>query len=106
MELPKGLRPTYQETIEAEYIELPLDHWDDEEGNKSGTFLNRFWVREDAYKPGGPVLLFDHGEGSVGDSWKHVLLEEKGVFRQMVDKYNGVGIVWEHRYCELQPKPG
>jgi hypothetical protein len=111
LKLGNGLRTSIQrlgpprplsdnETIEAEFIELPLDHFEGEEG-QSGTFLNQFWVRDAGYTPGAPVFLYDAGEGAVGDGWRNILLEEDGFFRQIVDKYNGIGIVWEHRYCEL-----
>ena len=37
---------------DAQYIELPLDHF----GDGKGTFKNRYWVYDAAYKPGGPVI--------------------------------------------------
>lgn len=94
--------PPPNETIEAEYVELPLDNFA-KHGNYAyeGTFNNRFWVRESAYKPGGPVFIYDVGEADAGDYWKSRLTNDTNFFYQMVSKYNGIGIVWEHRYCGL-----
>lgn len=36
----------------AYLVELPLDHF----GDGQGTFKNRFWVYDLAYKPGGPII--------------------------------------------------
>jgi hypothetical protein len=88
----------HTQTFPTEYIELAVNQFEDE-GNQSGTFLNRFWVRDDAYKPGAPIFLFDVGEQSAY-GMDSILLDEKHIFKPMVDKYNGIGIVWEHRFCK------
>src|SRR6195952_2704603 len=49
------------EDINTEYVTLPLDHWD----ANAGTYKNRFWASEQYYKPGGPVFIFDAGEGNA-----------------------------------------
>ena len=89
------------EVIVAEYVELPLDNFA-KKGNfkEEGTFWNRFWVKEGAYKPGGPVFLYDVGEGDAEPYWRGRLQSETSWFGQMVEEYGGLGIVWEHRYCE------
>ncbi|KAF2265504.1 hypothetical protein CC78DRAFT_185923 [Lojkania enalia] len=91
--------PPPEETIEPEYVELPLDNFA-KNGDYSwqGTFYNRFWVREAAYKPGAPVFLYDVGEANAEPNALFRLQNETSFFKQMVDKYNGLGIVWEHRY--------
>lgn len=33
-------------------VELPLDHF----GSNTDTFLNRYWVSDEFYKDGGPVI--------------------------------------------------
>ena len=88
------------EVIVAEYVELLLDNFAPN-GNfkEEGTFWNRFWVKEKAYRPGGPVFLYDVGEGDAEPYWRGRLQSETSWFGQMVEEYGGVGIVWEHRYC-------
>jgi hypothetical protein len=90
------------EVIVAEYVELPLDNFA-KNGNfkEDGTFWNRYWVKEGSYRPGGPVFLYDVGEGDAEPYWRGKLESETSWFRQMVDEYGGVGIVWEHRYCKF-----
>jgi hypothetical protein len=39
-------------TVEPLYVELPLDHF----SNNPATFLNRYWVNDEFYKEGGPVI--------------------------------------------------
>jgi hypothetical protein len=39
-------------TVEPLYVQLPLDHF----SNNPATFLNRYWVNDEFYKPGGPVI--------------------------------------------------
>ncbi|KAK7180547.1 hypothetical protein DPSP01_006078 [Paraphaeosphaeria sporulosa] len=89
------------ETIVPEYVELPLNHFG-KKGSSDGTYLNRFWVSTEAYKPGAPVFLYDVGEADgapyVATRLGRVNGTTTNSFRQMVDKYQGVGIVWEHRY--------
>ncbi|KAF2787384.1 peptidase S28 [Melanomma pulvis-pyrius CBS 109.77] len=87
------------EVITPEYVELPLDNFA-RNGDYAyhGTFNNRFWVAESAYKPGGPVFLYDVGEANAEGNALFRLQNETSFFKQIVDKYNGIGIVWEHRY--------
>jgi Serine carboxypeptidase S28 len=80
--------------IAAETVRLPLDHWD----SSAGTFLNRFWVNEAFYKPGGPVVLFDAGEGNAAGDLGYLVDPDDSVLVQMVRQFNGIGILWEHRY--------
>ena len=94
------------EEVLPEYVELPLNHFSKD--SSDGTFYNRFWVSTDAYKPGAPIFLYDVGEAD-GENYVDTRLRRNvtttNAFRGMVDKYNGIGIVWEHRYCELFPFP-
>jgi len=39
-------------TVEPQYVSLPLDHF----SNNPATFLNRYWVNDEFYKDGGPVI--------------------------------------------------
>jgi hypothetical protein len=94
------------EVIVAEYVELPLNNFVKSENFKDeGMFWNRYWVKEGAYKPGGPVFLYDVGEGDAEPYWRGKLESETSWFKQMVEEYGGVGIVWEHRYCKFYDFP-
>ncbi|KAH7121123.1 serine carboxypeptidase S28-domain-containing protein [Dendryphion nanum] len=88
-----------KENIVEEYVSLPIDHFaKNRDYTQQGSFFNRFWVAESAYKPGGPVFLYDVGEADAKPNALFRLQNETSFFKQLVDKYNGVGIVWEHRY--------
>jgi hypothetical protein len=39
-------------TVDAQYVELPVDHF----SNSTATFANRYWVNDEFYKDGGPVI--------------------------------------------------
>jgi hypothetical protein len=38
--------------VEALYVTLPVDHFSD----NPATFLNRYWVNDEFYRDGGPVI--------------------------------------------------
>jgi hypothetical protein len=78
----------------TEYVELPLDH----KNLSAGTFHNRYWVNEEFYKPGGPVFLLDEGEGRVKEEHVTDLTSEQSVLVPLLRQFNGIGIIWEHRY--------
>jgi hypothetical protein len=84
------------EDIQNEYVTLPIDHF----GGEEGTFNNRFWVAESGYKPGGPVFVYDVGEANASSNAIHLqrLRNQTSFFKQIVDHFNGIGIVWEHRF--------
>jgi hypothetical protein len=84
------------EEIQNEYVTLPIDHF----GVGEGTFNNRFWVAEGGYKPGGPVFVYDVGEANASTNGIHLqrLRNQTSFFKQIVDHFNGIGIVWEHRF--------
>lgn len=91
------------ETILPEYVELPIDNFAKNKNQPfsyHGTFFNRFWVAESAYKPGGPVFIYDVGEADAEPNALFRLQNETSFFKQLVDSYGGVGIVWEHRFCK------
>jgi hypothetical protein len=84
------------ENISAEYVSLPIDHFDSTK--KSGTFNNRYWAASSSYKPGGPVFIYDVGEANASSSALFRIQNSTSFFKQIVDQYNGIGIVWEHRF--------
>ncbi|KAL4867623.1 hypothetical protein BDV12DRAFT_118107 [Aspergillus spectabilis] len=82
-----------QAEIPAEYVSLPIDH----ENPSLGTYQNRFWANDAYYTPGGPVILYDAGETDAESSSSH-LTSSTSFFRSMLQEFNAIGIVWEHRY--------
>lgn len=84
------------EKIAEEYVALKLDHF----GKSKETYNNRFWVAESGYKAGGPVFIYDVGEADASGSWQFRLQNETSFFKQIVDQFGGIGIVWEHRFCK------
>ena len=94
-------QPPPNESIHEEYVEIPLDNFAKNGDQSAGTFFNRFWVAESAYQPGGPVFLYDVGEANAQPNALFRLQNETSFFKQIVDQYHGIGIVWEHRYCKF-----
>ncbi|KAL0256560.1 hypothetical protein SLS55_008955 [Diplodia seriata] len=83
------------EVINPEFVTLPLDHF----GSDAGTFENRFWVAESGYRGAGhPVFIYDAGETDAEPNALFRLQNETSFFKQIVDSFGGIGIVWEHRY--------
>jgi hypothetical protein len=97
------------EVITPEYVELPIDNFAKDKGQNTayqGTFFNRYWVSSSSYKPGSPVFIYDVGEANAEPNALFRLQNATSFFKQMVDKYNGIGIVWEHRfYGNSTPTP-
>lgn len=86
----------------AETVSLPIDHF----GKTTGNFSNRFWVVDQYYKPGGPVFAFDTGESNGGDTYLGYLTNSQSFVNKYLQHFNGLGIVWEHRYYgESAPFP-
>jgi hypothetical protein len=79
--------------IDAGIIQLPLDHWD----STAGTYPNRYWVYDGQYKKGGPIFVYDGGEGDASDS-ASILTDPNSIMGKLMTRFNGIGIVWEHRY--------
>ncbi|KAH7066322.1 serine carboxypeptidase S28-domain-containing protein [Paraphoma chrysanthemicola] len=97
------------EVISPEYVELPIDNFaasKNQPYSYHGTFFNRYWVSTSAYKPGSPVFIYDVGEANAEPNALFRISNETSFFKQLVDKYNGIGIVWEHRfYGNSSPTP-
>jgi hypothetical protein len=77
---------------------IPVDHFDT--SNKD-TYDNRFFVNDTYYKTGGPVILFDFGEGGISPASAADFLAEYSVTSaplRLAKKLNGLVIGWEHRY--------
>ncbi|KAH9938998.1 peptidase S28 [Epithele typhae] len=69
----------------------PLDHFQD----TGFTFQQRYWLSDRHYKPGGPVIVFEAGEGP-GDARIPIL--DTGIVDILANATNGLGIILEHRY--------
>ncbi|KAL2832482.1 serine carboxypeptidase S28-domain-containing protein [Aspergillus cavernicola] len=82
-----------QGNIPAETVEIPIDHDDP----SFGTYQNRYWVNEAYYIPRGPIMVFDGGEVNGEYSLSH-LTSSTSFFRSLLQEFNAIGIVWEHRY--------
>ena len=72
----------------------PLDHFSD----TGFTWQQRYWVSDRHYKPGGPVIVFEAGEGPGDD---RVPILDTGIVDILANATNGLGIILEHRYYGL-----
>jgi hypothetical protein len=95
--------------ITPEYVELPIDNFAKHKNQDyayEGTFFNRYWVSSSGYKAGGPVFVYDVGEADAEPNALFRLQNETSFFKQLVDQFAGIGIVWEHRfYGNSTPTP-
>lgn len=79
-------------------MQIPIDHEDE----SVGTYQNRYWVSEHYYRPGGPIFVYDVGEASAENSAMAYLAANKTTFfSEILEEFNGMGIVWEHRFAPL-----
>ena len=84
----------------VEGILLPLNH--SEPTGKQ--FCNRFWVKDQFYKDGGPVFLYHAGENKGEDSFWHIGSGKKtsdrdlSFLEMLLKNFNGMGVLMEHRY--------
>jgi Serine carboxypeptidase S28 len=87
-------------------------------GSNTDTFENRYWVNDEFWKPGGPVFVFDAGEGNAepyislltfgpANESSNALPDLAQRFGAYVIPYSGrfslltlasLFILWEHRY--------
>lgn len=89
----------------ALFIQMPLDHFSEHD---TRTFLNRYWINDTYYKPGGPIFIFDSGEQNAEPLLPYYLQEYHGfsTVMRLAKRYNGLAILWEHRfYGESLPFP-
>jgi len=81
--------PHYFEQIVSHDPNVPLN----------STFKQRYWFDASHYTKGGPVFLLDAGETN-GEG--RIPFLEKGILRILSEATGGIGIVFEHRYCEYR----
>lgn len=99
--VPDSSAQPAKETITAEYVSLPIDNFaptKNQPYSYQGRFNNRYWAASSSYKPGGPVFIYDVGEADASTNALFRIQDPTSFFKQIVDKYNGIGIVWEHRF--------
>ncbi|RPB05121.1 hypothetical protein L873DRAFT_1663682 [Choiromyces venosus 120613-1] len=89
------LKPSQQNddlpAVPMRYVELPLNHGDP----KSPKFRNRYWVDDTYYSSGGPIFFVDNGEADA-DGMEAYL--RKGASGSLAREFNGLLILWEHRF--------
>jgi len=68
----------------------PVSHFDTTAPQTK--FCQRYWVNADYYKPGGPVIVYDGGEGAADP-----FHSPSGMVWKLAQKYGGVAITLEHR---------
>lgn len=78
----------------ADDLKIPIDHGDP----SVGTYLNRYWVNDEYYQQGGPVIVYDVGEATAETSAKRHLGNSTSFLVEMLNQFGAIGIVWEHRY--------
>lgn len=61
------------------------------------TFKQRYWFDASFYREGGPVYLLDAGETNAEGRLPFL---ESGILKILSEATGGIGIVFEHRYCE------
>ncbi|PYI12008.1 serine peptidase, family S28 [Aspergillus sclerotiicarbonarius CBS 121057] len=89
-------------TLETEYVTIPLDH----DNTSAGTYENRFWVNDEFYKPGKPIMVYDAGETDGEAVAQAYLTSSLSFFRGLLEELDAMGIAWEHRYYgESTPAP-
>lgn len=81
--------------FEAATIEIPIDHFDPADNQ---TYTNRFWTNDTFYRKGGPVFFYDAGERGVSHHNLVTLSKESHPLMNLTRAFNGLAIVWEHRF--------
>ncbi|OJJ95915.1 hypothetical protein ASPACDRAFT_1875474 [Aspergillus aculeatus ATCC 16872] len=81
-------------TVKDEYVSIPIDH----NNASAGTYRNRFWVSDEFYQAGKPILVYDAGETEAASVAQAHLTSSLSFFRSTLEEFNAMGIIWEHRY--------
>lgn len=74
--------------------QIPLDH----DNSSAGTYENRFWVNDEFYKPGKPIMVYDVGETDGDTVAQAYLTSTLSFFRGLLEELGAMGIAWEHRF--------
>jgi hypothetical protein len=82
-------------------VQIPIDHNDTSVGNYS----NRYWVSDEYYKKGGPVIIYDVGESDAESSANSLLGNSTSFLVDLLSEFGAMGIVWEHRSVLLDLLP-
>lgn len=76
--------------VEENWFVQSLDHFRPTDGR---TWKQRYWIRLDYYKPGGPVLLMIGGEGEANVAWMGA-----GSWTVYAEREGAAMVMLEHRY--------
>lgn len=68
-------------------------------------YNNRYWVTDEFYQKGGPVFIYDVGESDAESSANSILGNSTSFLREIMAEFGGMGIVWEHRFVEINQLP-
>ena len=95
---PSNFSAVWQLLRKVDTVELPLDHF----GSTNLIFHNRYLASTEHYQPGGPVLLYDVGEGDAFDyhdgHFAADFLDDTSRVRKTASELGAVLIRWEHRF--------
>jgi pimeloyl-ACP methyl ester carboxylesterase len=81
--------------------QLPIDPTNEYPGN----FSNRYWVLDEFFVPGGPVIAFDLSS-QPAEFLLPLLTSPNSFFTQYLRQFKALGLIWEHRYYgESYPFP-
>lgn len=87
----QSLDTTPNVTVQQHNFTQPLDHFED----TGFTFQQRYWVNDQYYQPGGPVIVLDSGESP---GMFNLGFLQQGIIQILANATGGLGIVLEHRY--------
>lgn len=82
-------------------VSLPVDHFNESD---TRTYDNRYWVNDTYYQSGGPVFFYHFGQTGVSDQQAANILAElhrPTALMSLARQYNGMAILFEHRYYGL-----
>ncbi|KAI2786857.1 hypothetical protein POX_g09253 [Penicillium oxalicum] len=82
------------ENVTLMTVWIPIDH----EDPSVGFYENRYWVNDEYYRKGGPVVVYDAGEINAEITATKNLGNSSSVLAELLEEFGGIGVVWEHRY--------
>ncbi|KAI0065544.1 peptidase S28 [Artomyces pyxidatus] len=84
------------EAIPSEDTQYTFDQLIDHTNPSLGTFKQRYWVSQEFYSPGGPIVLTTPGEETADGYLGY--LDNGTVVGAIAQQQNGASVVLEHRY--------
>ena len=96
-----GDYPNSFPVCDSHNISVPIDHFHEEsmyEPHLNGTFQLRYWFDAQNYRDGGPVILFNIGEGSGGPGNALCRPLHDSFLHELANATGGLLVAIEHRY--------